>query len=244
VVDQGIEQKSGRTRARSDGTNEKDYANCKKWSPKRWAWEFLRRNQSFAVESKEALGQGENERRAVAEKYGLKRFKPAREGYRGGHGLPLFISGSIQSWINSEDVLLKFSTKKVRQNQMVILFDLEMMMTDRASLRNQLLEASRRIKNRLSELEIKLNKKAAVHAPKWHPMTFSLRLLDLLDVAKKKPLDCFLILDKVLSEDFKKEPVDTRNRINSMASNRIKSARQIATEDYRYIANMKPREIY
>lgn len=212
------EQKTSRTRKRPDGTNEKDYANCEKWPPKRWAWEFLRRNPSFRSDSKAVLGKSEAEQRAVAEKYSLKRFKPANEAYRGPHGVPIFLGSSIRSWTNWDESLLELTKIKLKQSQVVILFDLEKAMVDRRSLRAQLLEAEKRLRSRLAELEAVRRKKADDHKPKSHVLKTYLRLLDLKYVAKKTRLESILIVDKVGRAAYENDPVAAGIEIHSFAT--------------------------
>lgn len=236
------EQKLKRPRKRPDGTNEKDYVGCEKWPPKRWAWEFLRRNPDFVAEAKEALNQGEEQQRNVAEKYGLRRFKPA-ESYRGSHGLPLFLGSSIRSWTNWDDSLRQLSKIKLKQSQILILFDMEMIMADRRSLRAQLGEAEKRLRKRLSELETKRERRAEDHKPKWNVLKTYLRLLDLKDVGKKSRLDSILILDRVQREEFEIDPKAARAGIHSFATAKIKRARNYALEGYRYLANMNHRVV-
>jgi hypothetical protein len=226
---------------RPDGTSDKYYAKCEKWPPKRWAWEFLRRNPNFVLDTESVRGQTEAEQLAVANKYGLGRVKPASDRYRGVHGFPQFFGGIIKCWPNLEDASRKLSST-VGKNQMVILFDLEQMIADRASLRNQLDQAEKRLQKSLKELEIKNGKKAAAHKPKWEAMKFNLRLLDLVDVAQKTPLDCYVILDKTLAGKSKPDDKYLKEHVNSRYSSRIKEARAYSMEKYRYIANMRTRK--
>lgn len=233
-------QKLKRLRKRPDGTNEEDYARCATWPPKRWAWEFLRRNPDFAAEAKEALTQGEVQQGIVAEKYGLRRFKPP-EPYRGAHGLPLFLGSSIRSWTNWDDSLRQFSSVKLKQSQVLVLFDMEMIMADRRSLRAQLGEAEKRLRKQLSELERKRESRAEDHKPKWNVLKTYLRLLDLRDVGKKTRLECILIVDKVHRDAFSANPAAARVDIHSFAAAKIKKAKAYALDGYRYLANMNHR---
>lgn len=237
MSDLGKEQEPKRRRRRPDGTNEKDYAGCDSWPPKRWAWEFLRRNPDFVTEAKEARKQGESQQRIVAEKYGLKRFKPA-EPYRGAYGLPLFLGSSIRSWTNWDDSLRQLSKLKLKQSQILIMFDMEMIMADRRSLRAQLDEAEKRLRKRLSELESRRQRRADEHKPKSNVLKTYLRLLDLRDVGGKTPLECILSVDKVRRDAFEKDPKAARVDIHAFATAKIKQAEAYALNGYRYLANM------
>lgn len=67
-------------RKRPDGTDIERYAGCEKWSYRRWAWAFLRRNEHFQAACKAADASGKDEDKAiVAAEYGLKRYKSYRE---------------------------------------------------------------------------------------------------------------------------------------------------------------------
>lgn len=226
------------TRDRPDGTNDKDYESCETWLPKRWAWEFLRRNPQFILESQEAQGKTDVEQQKIAEKYGLRRFKPASEKYRGAHGVPIFLGASIQSWTNWDESLRQISKIKLKHSQVLILFDLETTMADRRLLRVQLQQAEMRLRERLQALEEMREKKAAVQRPKSPPLRLYLRLLDLKYVAKKKLVDSFLIANPMLRAEFQQNPVAARIDANHRASNSMKSAMRYANKDYRFLAAM------
>lgn len=68
------EQKT--TKRRPSGENLEDYDGHDRWSYRRWAWEFLRRNDQF-IGACRALEDGDEPRRdEIAKQVGLKKFKP------------------------------------------------------------------------------------------------------------------------------------------------------------------------
>ena len=84
---------------RPDGTDVERYIGMEKWSYRRWAWEFLRRNEQFLAACKRANSAESNDEKAkVAAEFGLKRYKPYTESFTGASGKPLFAAGSISSW--------------------------------------------------------------------------------------------------------------------------------------------------
>jgi len=72
---------------RPDGTDVGRYRNLNKWSYRKWAWEFLRRNTSFIAECKRVRNGTEADRQAVADQYGLKKFKMYAYSTETGHSV-------------------------------------------------------------------------------------------------------------------------------------------------------------
>lgn len=60
---------------RPDGRDAEDYKDTIKWTFRRWAWEFLIRNPEFVSDCDRVRLGDESEKKVVAKKYGLKRFK-------------------------------------------------------------------------------------------------------------------------------------------------------------------------
>lgn len=62
---------------RPDGRGKDPYPGWQRWSKNHWAWEFLRRNETFKV----ACDDLSRDRQDVADEFGLRRFKDYRHNY-------------------------------------------------------------------------------------------------------------------------------------------------------------------
>jgi hypothetical protein len=89
---------------RPTGLTRDEYRGHEKWSYRRWAWEFLRRNQEFIRACRESRGDPERQAQ-VATEFGLKRFKPYTEGFTT-NKRPMFSAASVDSWsaLDAEEV--------------------------------------------------------------------------------------------------------------------------------------------
>lgn len=76
------------------------YKNSEEWTPRRWAWEFLKRNSDFIDSCDRARNLTDDAKTAaeldVAKKFQLKKFKDYTESYSPKN--PIFLSTSIYKW--------------------------------------------------------------------------------------------------------------------------------------------------
>ncbi len=85
-----------KTRDRPDGTDPERYKGRERWSYKRWAWEFLRRNEKFKTECEQADSSASIEEKArIASEFGLRSYKSYKEPYKGKSGWPRFTIGLV-----------------------------------------------------------------------------------------------------------------------------------------------------
>ena len=85
-------------KGRPDGTDTDRYKGSMKWSYRRWAWEFLRRNEEFEMVCRQADANGSDEEKArIASEFGLRSYKSYAEPYVGKSGRPRFTNGLVTS---------------------------------------------------------------------------------------------------------------------------------------------------
>src|SRR3989338_6346386 len=220
---------------RPDGTDVGRYRNLNKWSYRKWAWEFLRRNTSFIAECKRVRNGTEADRQAVADQYGLKKFKMYSENYRGASGMPRFSMGSISSWTNldcdnAEDRRIGI---RLGYGQVLVRFNLPPIIQDIKALDKQLRLVELRIKKRLAKYEKIIEKESALHKHKAMNFGIYIRLLDLLN-AGKTPQEC---AELVFSS--RKEIGGRGKYLHHIVNEPIESAMRMADEGYLYLSVLK-----
>ena len=76
------------------------YKNNEKWTPRRWAWEFLKRKKDFIQRCYDASNLTDDAKTAaeleIAKEFRLKKFKDHTEKYSPNN--PIFLSTSIYKW--------------------------------------------------------------------------------------------------------------------------------------------------
>jgi hypothetical protein len=124
---------SRKIKSRPDGTEVDRYKNLEKWSYRKWAWEFLRRNSNFIAECKRVERGTDKEKYAVADRFGLKRFKMYSEQYKGTSGYPRFAMGSISSWTNldCDNAVDRRVNVNLGYGQVLVRFNLSPVIQDR-----------------------------------------------------------------------------------------------------------------
>jgi hypothetical protein len=228
------------TKSRPTGINVEDYKGYEKWTFKRWAWEFLRRNADFARRCRTA-GVDSTGQQAVADEFGLKRFKDFREGYGTG-GKPRFSDAAVASWSWMQDQR-RVRRIPIERGQVAIRFDLSATTQDIAALAAQL----RNAKSILAKRQRAYLLEIAAPEPKARknkPMYFlqSLRLLDLMDHGAKHGIadaQAWMIVHHDVTLD------DARSAPDPLASQEVAKPRELAREmaatGYRHLANREGR---
>lgn len=116
---------------RPTGIDAAEYEGHQSWSPRRWAWEFLRRNPNFIKDCDEVDLDLVDSCAEIALAYGIKSFKHYSEGYYsrrkdGGLKRPTFAEAAIAVKSNMGPKLI--GSRKVhlrlRYGQVAIVFDL------------------------------------------------------------------------------------------------------------------------
>lgn len=256
-MESNLESQAKRNRKRHDGTDASKYEKTNKWSHKRWAWEFLKRNVDFIADCKKYKRGTNEEKQEIAQKYGLKSFKSSSEPYaaKSVSGYPKFRIGSVSGIKNIEPNLCTesknyefdfgdserssskseniYSSKKVRSSlgigQVFIRFDLESVTMDERALKKQLTSAEVILKKWLKLYAENRNIKLKSHRARVDLFPKYIRILDLLH-AKKTPLDCANILYPSKVKE-KCGPDEMRESVKD----EINAAKDMASDGYRYL---------
>lgn len=220
---------------RPDGADAGRYKDLEKWSYRKWAWEFLRRNSEFIAECKRVHNGSDAKKQAVAEQFGLKKFKIYSEKYNGASGTPRFSMGAISSWTNLDCDNAEDRRVAIRlgHGQVLVRFDLAPVIQDVKALDRQLRLAEQRIKRRLAEYQKIIKKEAAIHKHKAMNFGIYIRLLDLLN-AGKSPLEC---ARQVFPTKVNNARTDNYLRQDVKAP--IDAAKKMAEEGYLYLSVLK-----
>lgn len=225
---------------RPDGTDQDRYSGIKKWTYRRWAWEFLRRNEQFIAACKDARPTSEQNRIAVAQQFGLKAFKDYREAYKGISGRPRFALGSIKSWSHMPDS--KDSRRvaiTLMPGQVLIRFDVGSAARDSNVLAKQIRLANIRLEKRLAKQRDMLNKIEKEGAHKSGLFGQFLRVLDAL-AAGKTPLECALVISPNKARKLKNGEIEKFD-IHSPIGKKIARAKLYTEELYLALAVLKGR---
>lgn len=227
-------------KSRPTGINVQDYKGYEKWTFKRWAWEFLRRNADFARRCRTAGGDPAVQQ-AVADEFGLKRFKDFRESYGQG-GKPRFSDAAVATWSWMQDQQ-RVRRIPIERGQVAIRFDLSATTQDIAALDAQL----RNAKSILAKRQRAYLLEIAAPEPKARrnkPMFFlqSLRLLDLMDYGASHGVpdaQAWMIVRHDVTLD------EARGAPDPLASQEVAKPRELAREmaatGYRHLANREGR---
>jgi hypothetical protein len=216
------------------------------WSYRRWAWEFLIRNKEFITACKDVTSGSSDQRKEVASRFGLKKFKAFDEPYEKDKNdkkkdirKPKFKHYAIRSWSNMngdkhrENVPFKITLSK---NQVLILFDLNSISVRKGGLKRQLKLTEERLQNRLNSLQI-----LHIDAPQRNVAVDSLttnipnaknylRHLKILEAYDPhKPIHEYA---KIIFPLQTKDKAEARDDIKKM----VKTALKNSSEDYRVIA--------
>lgn len=231
-------------KGRPSGSDADAYKGWQKWSYRRWAWEFLRRNEIFQEECKRVnASNSEEERCRVASEFGLRSYKSYTEAYKGKSGYPRFTIGLVTS-ISHLDVD-QDNNRKVRSElkpgHVLIRFDLSSALSDIHVLEKQIRMADNRLKRLLRSYETKLKVRSLV---KKHSVSTFLDYLRLLDAQAdgKTQIEAALMIDPKKERQLS----DSRNNITKeslapAASKKLRRATEYTTELYRYLAVLKGR---
>jgi hypothetical protein len=210
-----------------------DYKNIEKWDYERWAWEFLRRNTEFRKECDRVKNLDQAEKDAVANKFHLKKLKRYNESYRGESGKPKFLPASIISYTHDHS-LEKSVQKRIRSKpgQVIIVFDLNKAIDEDRFLAKQLLNAKKRLENRLKALkELKEITGKNTHKPQSKKFGLYIRLIDLLKANKNDKI-------KAAASLYPDKHILTKEDARQELGKHIQEALVYVNSNYVYLASL------
>lgn len=233
------------------------YSNADQWPKKKWAWEFLRRNQEFIDACEELEKKPSPEKtKAIAKVFSLSQFKDYREEYESPNGAPLrFKPATIQSRFRLKNSDPKEYKRHMNIGDLVVVLNLKTALARSSSIAAQL----RAVKNAVERKLKKLAKRKGVDIRdvrvKNNPGQWLnyLRILDykaagrknkdiaaelypealkrkLRTTVTKRPLDDVATSPESKKEIFDQEPDGAI--YTELLKNQLRRARQIAREDY------------
>ena len=169
-----------KTKPRPTGTTKDEYAGHEKWTYRRWAWEFLRRNPEF-INACKAAKDDLAKQVEVASEFGLKRFKPYTEAYGRDRRLPVFLNAAVGMWSAVDASRKRTVSVTLREGQVLVRFNLAAGREDARAIQAQLATAEKRLKAPQTQY-MKAIGAQEPKATESKPMYFvrHLRLLDLL----------------------------------------------------------------
>lgn len=204
------------------------YKGAGTWTRKRWAWEFLRRNKDF-IACCQRVDAGKADENEVAARFGLRKFKHAREPYAAGP--PKFTAATITTKLRAKESDPEEYRRTLKPGEMVVVIRLEPCLRNPAALDSQLRALERSASRRLKLLA--RDRGVTVPAPrvtKMEDWLYYLRILDLLatgasqdDVARK-------IYPSMFKDDASRD--ERRNYVRG----RIDGARSFADSRYLDVA--------
>lgn len=90
---------------RPNGIERDRYFGCERWSYRRWAWEFLRRNEGFIAACDRVDDGALDSQQEIADRFGLRDFKHYKENYSSEVSrTPRFAGASIRRWGNARSI--------------------------------------------------------------------------------------------------------------------------------------------
>ena len=227
------------------------YEGHEEWPPRRWAWEFLRRNDRFrsacrSVKPKDIQGQ-----KKIAQEFGLREFKDYRNHFGKGRRRPKFQVNHIGYTSNADSTSKRtIDSRTLLPGQVIVRFDLASMCWDTKAIEPQL-----RVARKVIEEQLAIYAKAQFgddhviqdRRPKSDLLIRHLRTLDLLRkkmsipeiIGKLYPALTTIEAPKVVKS--KEEQTTTTTRLTSQEIHqghrrKIADAKHFADEGYRYLA--------
>ena len=222
--------------ASSDDSNS-DTDNPSGWSYRRWAWEFLIRNKEFITACKDVSSGSSDQRKEVASRFGLKKFKAFDEPYekdkKKGICKPKFEHYAIRSWStmngheHPENVPFKITLSK---NQVMVLFDLNSISVRKDGLNRQLKLTEELLQDQLKNIQCLqvgpqqgsvASDSLITDIPNGKNYLRHLRILDVYDLDKPTHEYAKIVYPRRTEEQSKAK---ARESINKMVDSALKNA--------------------
>lgn len=190
------------------------YKNNQKWSPRRWAWEFLKRNPEYIELCDQARNLTDDAKAAaefaIAKKFQLKKFKDYTESYSPKN--PIFLSTSIYKWKGGSEKRKPDKTTirvKILPGQVVIRFQVDATLNNSRAIKVQLESAKIHLERYRDDLIDSAKKESPQpedskkKTDRFNPQpAVFLRRLKIID-AKRRGLTRNEIYKKVFPDKFK-----------------------------------------
>lgn len=215
-----------------DGTKRSQYEQCKSWSYKRWAWEFLCRNKQFIAACDKVINGTDKEKALVAKKYGLVQFKYYGDVQTKNNVYPLFKDGVIKIWENlsNESICKKVN---IFPGQVIIRFRLASDINAELALKAQLGKAEKLLKKKLAEYEKTITKSIGKKELRTSSFIESIRILDMLASGIESVEEISKHLYQIKPNSTQATNID---EVQRATVKKISTAKEYSEKLHRYIA--------
>jgi len=235
VGHEAITQKT--TKKQPDGTMLDRYARYKLWSYRRWAWEFLRRNEEFQADCKALAnfdGDIEEEKSRIAAKFGLKQFKHYNEHIT--KDTPLRFSATTFLFLSNLTAGKEEKATRhilIRPGEVAVRFDLSAMLDNTWGLGSQIRQVEVSLRKIIASIKLpqieKQNSQKIVERVQREKLLEYLRMLDHRQSGATQ-LECWALVKGEGSPDRRNSEERSNARI------KLNQAKFYAEHGYRYLA--------
>jgi hypothetical protein len=210
-----------RSRGKRDGENMAVYKGHEKWSHRRWAWEFLQRNDNFRKKCDAAESTNRRNRKEIALEFGLLNFKHYKEHYLDGDKPRFLLSTRIYRTAGTS----KRYEITLRPTEIMLRFDLSYAAKDQKILRAQIRRAQRIIEKNVTEIRSSKSLKALTSRFKFSSkdLLLKIRVLDALIVDEKQQAEILDLIYPNLGRG--KDNIEKRSTLRK----RITHAKKLST---------------
>lgn len=219
---------------RPNGLDINNYEGYENWTPKQWAWEFLRRNTLYAGVCRELeLDPSEKEAALSAKQFGLLKLKPPYESYASiSSQPPKFLVDHVRTVIARDDS--PRAVKWILQNgEIALRVDLVDALRNRQCLEAKLKAIEAVIKKQLLVLESKKQLVGVRRRIKDHGDWLALiRLLDAAAAKKQTEAASILFESKMNEMDESKQ--------RKFIHGQYRRAKNLAETGYRHVVIWNP----
>lgn len=173
---------------RPKGTHLADYLGHQSWSYRKWAWEFLRRNEAF-ISACDAASEDDLAKQAeIAATFKLKRFRHYGWDFQGTKAeAPRFLPSDVSFWSFKGTDATHHPKLSMQNGQVFVRFDVSQAILDSGAIEAQLRKAHRVLLTQLKKYVQSVGvKPPRAHKPRKDNYLRLIRLLDLLDANERK----------------------------------------------------------
>lgn len=214
-----------------DGMNEEDYEGYRNWTPKQWAWEFLRRGEDFICKCKSYATEDKAVLRALAVEFGLRKFKHYLEDYDINEK-PRFVS-AIRYITNFKEEKSDLKTTLFR-NEVFLKINLEAALSSTKIFNWQVKESKRTLEKLMFDLRASTDIKNIQSTRMKFTIDDYLKMLRLLDAKRSDSKMTRVNKFRVIYPDIAKN-LD-KDQITDEYKRRLNSARNLTSKHFEIAA--------
>ncbi len=220
---------------RPDWKNEVSYGPTSRWSYRRWAWEFLRRNPEYQERSENLKEAMSGHKKKLAHDFGRCNLKPFREPYGDDDASRLWLAETIDpkaGKVLGNNGVPRF---ELRPGYAILMVDLtQATKSGRAALTSLLRHAKELLAIELDKYEKTLPQSQRTKTPKVRrdKLFIWLRIYDAIEYWKVAEEDVIRVLYPYLFREGHESPDSGWESARKMFRYQLKRARQMVKQDY------------